>query len=131
LEMAASDAGSVASEAVLTNSGALDIRPIIRHIVEGVLAGRGVGALAAEFHFELVELFVAAALEARKITGIDVVGLSGGVYQNVLFFERIVARLQAERFTLLTHSDVPTNDGGLALGQVLIADAQYNSGKKV
>jgi hydrogenase maturation protein HypF len=51
------------------------------------------------------------------------VALSGGVYQNRLFFEYMMRRLTEEGFDVLSHSLVPTNDGGIALGQAVIANA--------
>jgi hydrogenase maturation protein HypF len=78
--------------------------------------------IAARFHRTLVELFVAAARAARQATGIQRAGLSGGVFQNVFFFAAMLRRLQEEGFEVITHRQVPMNDGGLALGQVVIAD---------
>jgi len=66
---------------------------------------------------------VQSALVAREKHGIGAVGLSGGVYQNTLFFELMLRRLQEAGFDVLTHTLLPTNDGGLALGQVVVADA--------
>jgi hydrogenase maturation protein HypF len=66
---------------------------------------------------------VQAARQAKKITGINRIGLSGGVYQNAFFFSNMLRRLQEEGFEVLAHRQVPANDGGLALGQVVIADA--------
>jgi hydrogenase maturation protein HypF len=50
--------------------------------------------------------------------------LSGGVFQNRILFERVLSLLEAKGFTVLTHSQVPCNDGGLALGQAAIAAAR-------
>ena len=55
---------------------------------------------------------------------IRTVALSGGVFQNRIVLQRVVAGLEAKNFTVLTHSQVPCNDGGLALGQAVIAAAQ-------
>jgi hydrogenase maturation protein HypF len=53
-----------------------------------------------------------------------VVALSGGVFQNVVFTERVVAGLRASGFRVLTHSRVPPNDGGISLGQAVVAGAR-------
>jgi hydrogenase maturation protein HypF len=128
LEMMATDAASSAiTIGSVAGTGSLDIRPIIRHIVTGLLTGRSKAELAAEFHIMLAELFADAAVSARTETGVNVVGLSGGVYQNVMFFTRMLERLQSDGFRVITHTQVPTNDGGLALGQAVIADALAGS----
>jgi hydrogenase maturation protein HypF len=104
-------------------AGPIDFRALVRTLVERRDAGGDVHALALEFHLRLAELFVAAARAARERTGISLTALSGGVYQNALFFEYLQRRLVEERFEVISHRQVPTNDGGIALGQVVIADA--------
>ena len=99
---------------------------MIRSLVEGLNTGVDISTLAYRFHVKLAEIFVQVAITAREETAIAHVGLSGGVYQNVLFFTLMRKRLIEEGFTVLSHSDVPTNDGGLALGQAVIADAVTN-----
>jgi hydrogenase maturation protein HypF len=103
--------------------GPISIMPLIKSIVEDVQAKVPRARLAARFHRTLIELFVQAARQAKKITGINRIGLSGGVYQNAFFFSNMLRRLQEEGFEVLAHRQVPANDGGLALGQVVIADA--------
>jgi hydrogenase maturation protein HypF len=56
----------------------------------------------------------------RRDTGISTVVLSGGVFQNHLLFRLSVAALEREGFQALTHRLVPTNDGGLSLGQAVV-----------
>ncbi|MDZ7267532.1 MAG: carbamoyltransferase HypF [candidate division KSB1 bacterium] len=104
-------------------AGALPLTPVVAAVVEELQNHVPREKIAARFHHTMAELFVRAACAARELTGIARVGLSGGVYQNTLFFHRMTARLQAEGFEVLSHQQVPTNDGGLALGQVVIADA--------
>jgi hydrogenase maturation protein HypF len=104
--------------------GPISVVPLIQHVIEDIQAEVPKERISARFHQTLVELFVRVACNAREATSINRVGLSGGVYQNVFFFTSIVRRLQEQGFEVLTHSQVPTNDGGLALGQVVIADAQ-------
>jgi len=109
------------SQAVAT--GALPIDNLVRGVVDAVGAGVEPGEIAGAFHYALADLFVDAAIAVREKTGCDRLALSGGVYQNLFFFEYILDRLRREQFNVYCHRQVPTNDGGLALGQVVIADA--------
>ncbi len=88
-----------------------------------------VGVMAARFHRGLARSIVRMVeTVAAQIGGAEAplpaVVLSGGVFQNRILFERVLAGLDAEGFQVLTHSQVPTNDGGLALGQAAIAAAR-------
>jgi hydrogenase maturation protein HypF len=56
------------------------------------------------------------------------VALSGGVFQNLIVTHRAVARLEARGFRVLTHSRVPCNDGGISLGQAVVAGARDRAG---
>ncbi len=80
-----------------------------------------VGAIAAGFHLAVARLIADTAGALRDETGLDRVGLSGGVFQNVLLVRLAPAELTARGFQVLTHRLVPPNDGGLALGQVAVA----------
>ncbi len=104
-------------------AGAMPIAALINAVVEDLQHGVAREKIAARFHQTVIEMFVRAAGMARAATGINRVGLSGGVYQNAVFFQRILARLQTQGFEVLTHQQVPTNDGGLAFGQIVIAGA--------
>jgi len=57
----------------------------------------------------------AACLRLRERHGLTAVALSGGVFQNVLLLNQVVTRLESREFTVLTHSRVPCNDGGISL----------------
>ncbi|MDH4158346.1 MAG: carbamoyltransferase HypF, partial [candidate division Zixibacteria bacterium] len=103
--------------------GPIAIDSLIRMVVNDLKNGDPVGGIAAKFHAGLAELFISAVKVARDETGLNRVGLSGGVFQNARFFEYILERLENEKFDVLCHRHVPTNDGGLALGQVVVADA--------
>jgi hydrogenase maturation protein HypF len=56
----------------------------------------------------------------RQETGISLVALSGGVWQNITLLTKTVVLLQKSRFTILLHRQVPPNDGGISLGQAVI-----------
>lgn len=95
----------------------LDWGPLLLALLED--GGKGVSAAlrSARFHNALVDGIAAVAREA----GSPRVALSGGCFQNRLLLERTRARLAGEGFEVLTHRLVPPNDGGIALGQVLVA----------
>jgi hydrogenase maturation protein HypF len=80
-----------------------------------------VEAVAAAFHVTLVEMFAGAAERVRERTGLGTVALSGGVFQNRLFLRLMRDRLRVGGFRVLTHQQVPANDGGLSLGQAVVA----------
>jgi hydrogenase maturation protein HypF len=81
--------------------------------------------VAARFHKGLAAAIVAMArkLAEQSRPRFDTVALSGGCFQNRMLFEEVQRRLEADGFEVLTHSRVPANDGGLALGQAAIAAA--------
>lgn len=105
----------------IDDEGVWDTRPLIRAVVEDVVRGVEPTAIAARFHHGIVAAMVAAAEALRTTQGVDVVGLSGGVFQNVALTTHASTTLSARGFTVLTHRVVPPNDGGLALGQVAVA----------
>ncbi len=103
--------------------GPLSVIPLVRAVVAEIEKGEPVERISGRFHRSLGELLTFAVCFVRQTTGLNRVGLSGGVYQNSVLFEYMIKRLEKENFTVLTHRHVPTNDGGIALGQVVIADA--------
>jgi hydrogenase maturation protein HypF len=64
-------------------------------------------------------------LRLREDTGLNEVALSGGVFQNVTLLGKVVPILQEGGFTVYTHHLVPPNDGGISLGQAVVANAKY------
>ena len=84
-------------------------------------SGEDVGHLAWSFHAELAALVVAACERVRAERGVATVALTGGCYQNTLLLALTVSALRERGFTVLTHSLVPPNDGGIALGQAVVA----------
>ncbi len=81
--------------------------------------------ISARFH---IGLACAIADMTNKITqdnsAISTVALSGGVFQNKCLLEQVTKRLHKESYTVLTHSRVPANDGGISLGQAMVAAAR-------
>lgn len=99
---------------------------MIRALVADLVAGVPVATISARFHATLVAVVHEVCARLRTATGIGCVALSGGVFQNRLLAEGILARLEEGGFTVMTHSLVPPNDGGLSLGQAAVAAARLS-----
>ena len=87
-------------------------------------AGVAREVVAARFHNGLAALIEGGCVLLREQFGLNTVALSGGVFQNLLLLGGTVTRLEARGFTVLTHSRVPCNDGGISLGQAVVAAAR-------
>ncbi len=114
------DAGPVMAFEV-SAEGIIDPAPVLRAIVEGLRSGLPRPALARSFHEAVADVTVTTADLLRRQRSIETVGLTGGVFQNALLAVTSVERLTRRGFEVLTHTVVPANDGGLALGQVAVA----------
>ncbi|MFB7504450.1 carbamoyltransferase HypF [Streptomyces broussonetiae] len=98
-----------------------DAAPVLAAVVVEVLAGITVGRIARRFHEAVVALVLDVCRAARQRTGIDTVALSGGVFCNTLLTSGCRTALERDGFAVLAHHKVPPNDGGLALGQLIVA----------
>jgi hydrogenase maturation protein HypF len=86
--------------------------------------GRPVPEAAAAFHNGLAAALVTVAGRAASAHGLKTVALSGGTFQNQLLAERVARGLQQAGLEVLTHHRVPPNDGGISLGQAVVANAR-------
>jgi hydrogenase maturation protein HypF len=84
-----------------------------------------VARVAARFHYGLAQAIRDMVARIRSMNALKTIALSGGCFQNKLLLEEVVRLLEADGLTCLRHAKVPTNDGGLALGQAAIAAARY------
>ena len=96
---------------------------LIAAIVDDLGHGTSREVIAARFHHAIAALIADGCLLLRERHGLSTVALSGGVFQNLLLLRAAAARLQARGFRVLVHSRVPCNDGGISLGQAVIAAA--------
>lgn len=102
----------------------LNTLELVQTLVDLRRKGWAAGALAALFHRILAQEIVQACVLARERTGVGTAALSGGCFQNLLLLEETVSGLEAQGFRVLTHSQIPANDGGIALGQAVVALAR-------
>ncbi len=124
LEQRADPAETGAYEAAVDDAnGVLRISGVdlVRAVVDDLAGGTPVETVAGRFHNAVAGLVVVVAERLREETGLGVVALSGGVFQNVLLLDRLVPGLEDRGFRVLTHSKVPPNDAGISLGQVAVA----------
>jgi hydrogenase maturation protein HypF len=97
-----------------------DAGPMIAQIAADVLGGVPPATVAARFHASVIALIAGLAGRCREQTGLDVVALGGGVFQNALLVEGAERVLRDRGFTVLRPRLLPPNDGGIALGQLIV-----------
>ncbi|HXY39050.1 MAG TPA: carbamoyltransferase HypF, partial [Vicinamibacteria bacterium] len=100
----------------------VDLRPMVRAAVQDLVAGAAAGVVSARFHETMAEAAAAMVRRASPGHGRLPLVLTGGCFQNARLVELVLQRLAGER-TVLRHRRVPPGDGGIALGQALVADA--------
>jgi hydrogenase maturation protein HypF len=102
----------------------IDARPIVRAVVRDLLRGRPRGEVAGRFHRTMTAATSEVCRAIRGATGLGRVCLSGGVFNNDLLTSDLVARLETAGFEVFLPREAPVGDGGIALGQVLVANAE-------
>ena len=117
LERAIADIRTTESYKIDNQSGIGDWAPLIEALLSDQRAGLDVARIAAKFHNALANWILAVAQTADERT----VVLSGGVFQNAYLTARATALLEEHGFRVFTHHQVPANDGGIALGQAVLA----------
>ncbi|MFJ4573806.1 carbamoyltransferase HypF [Streptomyces sp. NPDC088846] len=98
-----------------------DPAPVLSAVVDDVRAHTAPGVVAARFHEAVAALVRSACVLAREQYGLNTVALTGGVFANTRLSSACARTLRRRGFTVLRHHRVPPNDGGLALGQVMVA----------
>jgi hydrogenase maturation protein HypF len=104
----------------------VDLRPAVRDAVGDFLKGEPVGIVAAAFHNTIAEATAVVVRRAIAQSGALPIVATGGCFQNARLAESVRAALAPEHDVLL-HATVPPGDGGIALGQVVVADAIVRS----
>ena len=126
LEMIATDeaAGLYEHEWEPGVSAAIDPTPVIRAVVSDLKAGVAPELISAKFHATLIDLFSQVCQTVQKEFDLNRVVLSGGCFQNATLLAGLIKALRKNNFEVYAHKLVPTNDGGIALGQAVIAANQ-------
>jgi hydrogenase maturation protein HypF len=106
----------------------VETRELISGVVGDLLAGRETREISSKFHRTMAEAVDAGCERIRELGGASAVALSGGTFQNLLLVEQVVELLAGRGFTVYRHQRVPTNDGGLALGQAVLANNSVQKG---
>ncbi|MGD8402269.1 MAG: carbamoyltransferase HypF [Anaerolineales bacterium] len=99
----------------------VQVRSAVEALITDVLSGVPIPTISAKFHNGLGVLALELCQNLRSTRGIEQVALSGGVWQNITLLRRTLSLLQEAGFVVYIHHQVPTNDGGLSLGQAVIA----------
>jgi hydrogenase maturation protein HypF len=94
---------------------------ILRGVMHDLLAGVPVSIISKRFHDTIVSIIVETVVSIREKTGLNSVALSGGTFQNRYLFREIKTDLTNRDFDILYHHHVPANDGGISLGQAMVA----------
>ena len=96
---------------------------IICGVVKDMETGIHPARISSKFHTTLIKLFSELFGVIRKESGLNRIVLSGGVFQNSILLTGLIKILDEKNFEVYTHSKVPTNDGGISLGQAVVAAA--------
>ncbi|MDT5335889.1 MAG: hydrogenase maturation protein HypF [Mycobacterium sp.] len=99
----------------------IDPAPVLAAVISDQRAGVAAGVIGSRFHQAVADLIVEIAVKEQD--GAQTVALSGGVFQNVLLLQLSLKGLRNKGFHVITHRRVPPNDGGIALGQLLIGNS--------
>jgi hydrogenase maturation protein HypF len=111
---------------ILDNIYCIDPRPMWQALLNDLQQQIPQSVIAAKFHKSLANAIVKMVIYLRNKNFINQVVLTGGVFQNCILLELVSKRLKALKIDVLTHSLVPSNDGGLSLGQAVIAAAKFS-----
>jgi hydrogenase maturation protein HypF len=106
----------------------VSVIPAFRAMVEEVMAGGDVGLISTKFHNTVSEIIIEQVRKISRESGLRTVVLSGGTFQNRYLSTRLESSLQDDHFRVLVPMQLPPNDGGIALGQLVIAAKKRETG---
>lgn len=103
--------------------------PLLKGIYSDLKDRTPAGYISTKFHNSIAAMIVAVCLRLKERYRLDSVALSGGCFQNGYLLSQSISKLRQMGFTVLYHQIVPPNDGGIALGQALIANEHFTKNK--
>jgi hydrogenase maturation protein HypF len=103
------------------NGWIIGTRPLFEALIDDLARNQPVSKISRKFHDGLIEVFGRIAGLLREHTSLNRICLSGGTFHNVYLHENLNQRLASQRFEIFKHSEVPPGDGGLSLGQAMVA----------
>ena len=121
LEALAWSAEATSAYQFILSGSEIDPSPVLQAIVRDLHSGVGTPLIARRFHLAVADISLEACQAIRRETGLSRVALSGGVWQNRLLLEMATERLDNAGFDVLLPQATPVNDGGLSLGQAVVA----------
>lgn len=107
---------------------AIPLKPLIQNVAADSINKVPASIISARFHKTLAKLLIKKCEQARAETKINDVVLSGGVFQNEILLEFMENELQHLCFNVYSHSQIPTNDGGISFGQVMVVKELLSAG---
>ena len=115
------DCGSYSFQLAEAELTQIDPRPVLEALLADINSGVPKSVVASRFHLGVAELVLEVSCRIRKTTDVGTVALSGGVFQNMRLLQATVGLLKQNQFRVLVHRLVPPNDGGISLGQAVLA----------
>ena len=106
----------------------IDTSHLITGIIDDILRNVTPGEISAKFHNSIIHVTGTIAERIRNRTGVSVCALSGGVFMNAYLLEGCTKILEQKGFSVLSHAEIPCNDGGIALGQLAIGAKKREKG---
>jgi hydrogenase maturation protein HypF len=104
----------------------INTHDVIEGILNDIYRHESISSIAARFHNTVTRMVVQVCTQIRRDHSINQVVLSGGVWQNLTLLQRTCDLLSSQGFKVYIHHQVPTNDGGLSLGQAMVGISRMN-----
>lgn len=109
------------------NKNTVGLKSTLNQLITDLHARVAINTIAARFHNGMAQMVLDGCLSLKREAGINEVALSGGVWQNITLLGRTLSLLRNAGFQVYIHREVPTNDGGLSLGQAAIATSRLRA----
>ena len=103
------------------NSWIISARPLFEALLTDIAGGQPIGVISQHFHDGLITVLIQVAQRARDVSGLNLVCLSGGTFNNLYLCSGLESKLSVAGFEVFTQNEVPCGDGGLSLGQAMVA----------